>query len=80
MSLESFPHQEPSRLSWRGGAAADYPLPLGSFIYTPNSKYQNIFPLANTFAKRENVRLGQSPTGTQMVSISTFLNQAWARH
>ena len=42
--------------------------------------YQNIFHLANTFAKRENVRLGQSPTGTQMVSISTFLVGAWPRH
>ena len=36
--------------------------------------YQNIFPLANTFAKRENVRLGQSPTGTQMVSITALLS------
>ena len=35
--------------------------------------YQNIFPLANTFAKRENVRPGQPPTGTQMRSINTFL-------
>ena len=42
--------------------------------------YQNIFPLANTFAKRENVRPGQSPTGTQMVSITTFFYQACARH
>ena len=37
-----------------------------------HSLYQNIFPLANTFAKRENVRPGQSPTGTQMVSITGF--------
>ena len=36
--------------------------------------YQNIFPLANTFAKRENVRPGQSPTGTQMVSITALFN------
>ena len=42
--------------------------------------YQNIFPLANTFAKRENVRLGQSPIGTQMVSINTFLGGVWPRH
>ena len=42
--------------------------------------YQNIFPLANTFAKRENVRLGQSPKGTQMVSFWTFLYGVWARH
>ena len=31
--------------------------------------YQNIFPLANTFSKRENVRSGQSPIGTQMMSF-----------
>ena len=42
--------------------------------------YQNIFPLANTFAKRENVRPGQSPTGTQMVSITALFGQAWPRH
>ena len=36
------------------------------------AKYQNIFPLANTFAKRENVRPGQPPTGTQMVRIRAF--------
>ena len=36
------------------------------------SKYQNIFPLANTFAKRENVRPGQPPTGTQMRSFRHF--------
>ena len=39
--------------------------------------YQNIFLLANTFDQRENVRLGQSPIGTQMRSISTFFNGAW---
>ena len=44
------------------------------------TKYQNIFPLANTFAKRENVRPGQSPTGTQMRRISTFFNGACGRH
>ena len=43
-------------------------------------KYQNIFPLANTFAKRENVRPGQSPIGTQMVSINTFLGHVCGRH
>ena len=42
--------------------------------------YQNIFPLANTFAERENVRLGQSPTGTQMRSISTFFIHVWVCH
>ena len=35
--------------------------------------YQNIFPFANTFAKREKVRLGQLPIGTQMVSFGDFL-------
>ena len=43
-------------------------------------RYQNIFPLANTFAKRENVRLGQSPTGTQMRSFRGLLNGACRRH
>ena len=43
-------------------------------------QYQNIFPLANIFAKRENVRLGQSPTGIQMVSINTFFIGAWVCH
>ena len=42
--------------------------------------YQNIFPLANTFAERENVTPGQPPTATQMVSINTFFDQACARH
>ena len=42
--------------------------------------YQNIFPLANTFAKRENVRPGQSPIGTQMRSFYTFLCGACRRH
>ena len=42
-----------------------------------NKLYQSIFPLANTFAKRENVRLGQSRTGTQMVSFTALLYGAW---
>ena len=46
----------------------------------PLSKYQNIFPLANTFAKRENVRLGQSPTGTQMRSITALFGGACAHN
>ena len=43
-------------------------------------EYQNIFPLENTFAKRENVRLGQSPIGTQMRSFNTFFAGARPRH
>ena len=34
---------------------------------------QNIFPLANSFAKWENVRRWQAPYGTQMGKINTFL-------
>ena len=33
-----------------------------------------------TFGKRENVRLGQSPTGTQMVSFRGLFNGACRRH
>ena len=39
--------------------------PFGNYI-----RYQNIFLLANTFAKRENVRLGQSPIGTRNEEFS----------
>ena len=57
---------------------ADCPLEIGPLIF--HRRYQNIFPLANTFAKRENVRPGQSPTGTQMVSFRGLLCGACARH
>ena len=38
--------------------------------------FQNIFPLANSFAKWENVRRWQAPYGTEMGKISTFLIRA----
>ena len=42
--------------------------------------FQNIFPLANSFAKWGNVRCWQAPYGTQMARISTFLGGACLRH
>ena len=50
------------------------------FVITFTAVYQNIFPLANTFAKRENVMPGQPPTGTQMRSFRGLFIQACARH
>ena len=36
-------------------------------------KFQNIFPLANSFAKWENVRRWQAPYGTRVARIRTTL-------
>ena len=68
-SQASFPTQH-----MRDTALSSNALP---FIET---RYQSIFPLANTFAKRENVRPGQPPTGTQMVSFRTFFVGVWLCH
>ena len=48
--------------------------------FLANLKFQNIFPLANSFAKWENVRRWQAPYGTRVRRISTFVGGACPRH
>ena len=48
-------------------------------LFTSNRTFQDIFPLANSFAKWENVRRWQAHYGTQMRKIRATLGGACAR-
>ena len=61
------------------------PQSFGSLIMnnhpiTKLKMFQNIFPLANSFAKWENVRRWEAPYGTRLGRIRTTLGHACMRH